>query len=189
MMTPRAPLTVAPPPVLRPDWETLARLASRRNKPSDLDACPTPSSLRWFCGATDKPRNHCGDFEAQITKPELPVLRPKPGNPCHQFWGQTGRNCRNWFWGQTRENHPSGFEAKPLTNHPSWFWGSTKKPALLISTCTVQIAHSATRPLNRPVTEYPTCATIPSSLHLVSYSCHDPRCWTPCCTCHLYTTR
>jgi hypothetical protein len=28
-----------------------------------------------------KPRNHHGDFEAQITKPELPVLRPKPGNP------------------------------------------------------------------------------------------------------------
>jgi hypothetical protein len=28
-----------------------------------------------------KPRNRHGDFEAQITKPELPVLRPKPGNP------------------------------------------------------------------------------------------------------------
>jgi hypothetical protein len=28
-----------------------------------------------------KLRNHRGDFEAQITKPELPVLRPKPGNP------------------------------------------------------------------------------------------------------------
>jgi hypothetical protein len=28
-----------------------------------------------------KPRNRHGDFEAQITKPELPVLRPKLGNP------------------------------------------------------------------------------------------------------------
>jgi hypothetical protein len=28
-----------------------------------------------------KPRNCRGDFEAQITKPELPVLRPKPRNP------------------------------------------------------------------------------------------------------------
>jgi hypothetical protein len=28
-----------------------------------------------------KPRNRRGDFEAQITKPKLPVLRPKPGNP------------------------------------------------------------------------------------------------------------
>jgi hypothetical protein len=28
-----------------------------------------------------KPRNRRGDFETQITKPELPVLRPKPKNP------------------------------------------------------------------------------------------------------------
>jgi hypothetical protein len=27
-----------------------------------------------------KPKNRRGDFETQITKPELPVLRPKPGN-------------------------------------------------------------------------------------------------------------
>jgi hypothetical protein len=27
-----------------------------------------------------KPRNQHGDFEAQITKPELPILRPKPRN-------------------------------------------------------------------------------------------------------------
>jgi hypothetical protein len=56
----------------------------------DLDACPTPSSSCRFCGATDKPsptwlsskpRNHHGDFEAQITKPQLPVLRLKLENP------------------------------------------------------------------------------------------------------------
>jgi hypothetical protein len=28
-----------------------------------------------------KPRNRRDDFEAQITKPELSVLMPKPGNP------------------------------------------------------------------------------------------------------------
>jgi hypothetical protein len=28
-----------------------------------------------------KTRNCRGDFEAQITEPKLPVLRPKPGNP------------------------------------------------------------------------------------------------------------
>jgi hypothetical protein len=28
-----------------------------------------------------KPRNRRGDFDAQITKPELPILRLKPGNP------------------------------------------------------------------------------------------------------------
>jgi hypothetical protein len=28
-----------------------------------------------------RPRNRRGDFETQITKPELPVLRLKPENP------------------------------------------------------------------------------------------------------------
>jgi hypothetical protein len=37
----------------------------------------------------------------------------------------------------------------------------------------VQTAHGSTRPLDRPTTEYPTCTTIPSPLHQVSYSCHD----------------
>jgi hypothetical protein len=39
----------------------------------------------------------------------------------------------------------------------------------------VQTAHSVTRPLDRPATEYSTCATIPGPLHLVSYFCHDHR--------------
>jgi hypothetical protein len=48
-----------------------------------------------------KPRNHRGDFDAQITKPKLPVLRPKPGN-----------NPPHWFWGTTK-NPSAGFAAKP----------------------------------------------------------------------------
>jgi hypothetical protein len=47
-----------------------------------------------------KPRNRRGDFEAQITKPELSVLRPKPGNPPPP-----------WFWGWTKKS-TAGFEAK-----------------------------------------------------------------------------
>jgi hypothetical protein len=46
------------------------------------------------------PRNRHGDFEAQITKPELPVLRPKPRNPPPL-----------WFWGSTKKP-TTGFEAK-----------------------------------------------------------------------------
>jgi hypothetical protein len=47
-----------------------------------------------------KPRNHRGDFEAQITKPQIPVLRSKPENP-----------PPHWFWGSTKK--PTvGFEAK-----------------------------------------------------------------------------
>jgi hypothetical protein len=32
-----------------------------------------------------KPRNHHGDFEAQITKLQLPVLSPKSENPSEWF--------------------------------------------------------------------------------------------------------
>jgi hypothetical protein len=48
-----------------------------------------------------KPKNRHGDFEAQITKSELQVLRPKPENPPPP-----------WFWGSTKKPTAS-FEAKP----------------------------------------------------------------------------
>jgi hypothetical protein len=48
-----------------------------------------------------KPRNHRGDFEAPITKPELLVLRPKARNPPPP-----------WFWGSTKKP-TADFEAKP----------------------------------------------------------------------------
>jgi hypothetical protein len=48
-----------------------------------------------------KPKNHRGDFEVQITKLELPVLRPKPENP-----------PPHWFWGSTKKL-TTGFEIKP----------------------------------------------------------------------------
>jgi hypothetical protein len=56
-MVPRAPPVVVPPLVFRPDWETLARLASTPSKLLDLDACLAPTSLRRFCGTTDKPKS------------------------------------------------------------------------------------------------------------------------------------
>jgi hypothetical protein len=48
-----------------------------------------------------KPRNRRGDFEAQIIKSELPVLRFKSGNPPSP-----------WFWGSNRKL-TVGFKAKP----------------------------------------------------------------------------
>jgi hypothetical protein len=48
-----------------------------------------------------KPRNCRDDFEAQITKPKLPVLRSKPENPPPP-----------WFWVSTKKP-TTGFEAKP----------------------------------------------------------------------------
>jgi hypothetical protein len=66
-----------------------------------------PPSVLWRNRQTEaclvlspKPRNRHGDFEAKITKPELPVLRPKPGNPPPP-----------WFWGSTKKP-TTGFEAK-----------------------------------------------------------------------------
>jgi hypothetical protein len=152
----RAPHIIAPPPVFRPDWATLARLASRWSKPLDLDAYPASTSLRRFCDATNKPKpvwfwglnqetatmilrpswvsnhqtgatdfetrteNHRGDFESQITKPGLSILRSKP------------------------------------KNRRPWFWGSTKKYVLLVSLCIVQIAHGVTRPpIVRPLSTRP----------------------------------
>jgi hypothetical protein len=127
-----APPIVTPPPVLWSDWETLARLASTRSKPLDLDACPRinlPPSILWRNRQTEaqfilrpKLKNCHDDFEIQITKLDLLVLRPK------------SRNRRPWFL------------------------GSTKKPALLVSMCIVQTTHGVTQPPDSPATEYPTYA-------------------------------
>jgi hypothetical protein len=196
-----------------------------------------------------KPRNRRCDFDAQITKPELPILRPKSGNPPPPwFWGSTKKPTTSFgaksgqtvttsfeaklektvttgfeakpakivaadfeaklletvvtgfeakpakivtagFEAKPLETVVIGFEAKPLTNRQPWFWGSTKKPALIIYTYQVQTAHDATRPLDHPATEYPTCATILGPLHQVSYSYHDPHRYMLCRTCHLHITR
>jgi hypothetical protein len=168
-MVPHAPPAVVPPPVLRPDWKTLVWLASKRSKPPDLDTCPTPFSLRRFCGTTDKlkPTWFWGSNQETVAV----ILRLKSPNQSCQFWGPNWETHHHLFWGQTGEN------SRP------WFWGSTKKPALLVSMCTVQTTHDVTWPLDCPVTEYPTCATIPGPLCQVSYSCHDPHRYTSCCTC------
>jgi hypothetical protein len=67
-----------------------------------------PPSILWRNRQTEvhlvlrsKPRNRRSDFEAQITKPELSVLRPKPENPPPP-----------WFWGSTKKL-TTNFEAKP----------------------------------------------------------------------------
>jgi hypothetical protein len=126
------------------------------SKPPDVDACPhtvficssvlshkltnllplgfevqTKKLSRWFCG----PNHQTADvsFDAQIEKSKRVILRPKHKNCNHRFWDQIRRNRRPWFWG----------------------W--TKKPTLLTSLCMMHIAHSVTRPLDRPTTENPTC--------------------------------
>jgi hypothetical protein len=102
-MVPRAPPAIASPPVLRSDWETLARLASTWSKLLNLDACPTPSHPP--VGFVAQPTNRILlDFEAQTKKPS------------------------RWFWGPNYQTVAPSFEAKLGNPPPPWFWGSTKKP-------------------------------------------------------------
>jgi hypothetical protein len=142
----------------------------------------TKKPMWWFWGP-----NHqtvLVSSEAKMGQPITTSFEAKPGEAVTTgFKDKPRENRRHRFWGQTGENHPSGFEVKPLTNRPSgfetkplinrrpWFWGSIKKPALLIFTCTVQTAHRITRSPDRLIIEYPTCVIIPDPLHQVSNSC------------------
>jgi hypothetical protein len=59
-----------------------------------------------------KPRNCRGDFEAQITKPELPVLRPKPGNPPPPYFLGSTKKPTTGFEAKSGETVVTSFEAK-----------------------------------------------------------------------------
>jgi hypothetical protein len=59
-----------------------------------------------------KPRNRHDDFEAQITKPELPVLRPKSGNPPPPWFGGSTKKPTAGFEAKPRETVATSFEAK-----------------------------------------------------------------------------
>jgi hypothetical protein len=92
-----------------------------------------PLSVLWRNRQTEahlvlrpKPRNRRGDLEAQITKPELPVLRPKWGNPSPPwFWGSTkkpttgfeaklGETVATSFEAKLEKTNATGFEAQPV---------------------------------------------------------------------------
>jgi hypothetical protein len=92
-----------------------------------------PSSVLWRNRQTEaclvlrhKPRNRCGDFETQITKSEVLVLRPKPGSPSPPwFRGSTKKPTVNLeakpvetvatsFEAKLEKIVAAGFEAKPL---------------------------------------------------------------------------
>jgi hypothetical protein len=104
-MVPRAPPVITPPPVFRPDCETLFRLASTPSKPLDLDACPTLTSFHRFCGITDKQKPTW--FSGPNQEIVVVILWPKSAN----------QRCR--FCGPSRETlHHLGFEAQPRNPPP-----------------------------------------------------------------------
>jgi hypothetical protein len=61
-----------------------------------------------------KQKNRHGDFEVQITKPELPVLRPKPENPPHPWFSGSTKKPTTGFEAKPAKTIAAGFEAKPL---------------------------------------------------------------------------
>jgi hypothetical protein len=152
MIMPRAPPTVTPPPVLRLDWKTLARITSTWSKPLDLDACPALTSLHQLCGAIDKPKPTW--FWGPNQETVAMILSPKPPN----------RSCR--FWGSTEKLVDLRFEAKLRNPHSlfpcAWCRPHTTSPDLLI------VWPPSTRPmLNHPQSSAP-------SLLLLSWSSSLP---------------
>jgi hypothetical protein len=89
-----------------------------------------------------KPRNCRGDFEAQITKPELPVLRPKLGKPpppwfrgstkkpTASFEAKPGETVATSFEVKLEKTVTAGFEAKPLETVTTGF---EAKPAKTVT--------------------------------------------------------
>jgi hypothetical protein len=131
-MVSRAPPVIMPPPVFRPDWKTLARIASTPSKLLYLNACPVPTSLHRSCGATDKPKSawtkkpsrwFCGPnhqtravgFEAQTGEPSTTLVLRLNQETDHRFWGQTGRNRCHQLWGQTEETRRNRFWGQTVT--------------------------------------------------------------------------
>jgi hypothetical protein len=143
-MMPLAPPAVAPPPVLRQNWKTLAQIASRWSKTPNVDACPHtifiyPSVLR------NKPTNLLQiDFEAQTKKLSWSRHRMStrvltPSSSVHRFWGtnrQTSSklilrpkpiNCRGDFEAQITKPPQLPVLRPKLGNLNEWFWCKTTR--------------------------------------------------------------
>jgi hypothetical protein len=133
---------MVPPPVLRTDWEILARLASRQSKLLDLDACPVPTSLRRFCNKTDKPR--------------LAWFWDQTKKPSRWFWGLNHQTGAVEFEAQTGKHDDIGFEAQPRNQRSSspcaWCKPHTVSPDLylIIPSPLYQTSYSCLDPRHCP---------------------------------------
>jgi hypothetical protein len=97
-----------------------------------------PPSVLWRNRQTEvclvlrvKPRNRRDDFESQTTKPELPILRPKLGNPPPSwFWSSTKKPTAD-FEAKSGETVATGFEVKSVKTVTTGF---EVKPVEIIAT-------------------------------------------------------
>jgi hypothetical protein len=178
MTMPRAPSVVAPSPVLRQNWETLARLASRWSKTSYVNACPHTIFIHSS------------------------VLRCKPTNLLSLGFEAQTKKSSQWFWGLNYQTVKLGFEAQ-TKKQSQWFWGQTTDkpwpPILRLNreTHTSHLLHMYNVDCTR---HHPTsrsfihrvpdlCLIIPNPTHQVFYSCLDPRHCPPCRIHHLQIMR
>jgi hypothetical protein len=142
MMVSCAPPIVTSPPILMLDWETLARLASRRTKPSDFDTCLTSSCLYRLYGVTDKSKSAW--FWGSNQEIIVVILRLKSPNQSYQFWDSNRKpeppilrpnreKPSQWFWWQPVDH---GFNAQPrnlyLSSPCAWCRLHTASPDLPI---------------------------------------------------------
>jgi hypothetical protein len=159
-MVPRAPPAIAHPPVLKPDWKTLARLASTRSKPLDLNACPAPMHPPV-------------DFVAQLTNRSLLSFEAQSKKLSRWFWGQnhqivaadfetqTEKSSTTLVLGLNQEIIVTGFEAKPEKSS-QWFWCQTiEKHSTLVSRLNQEThasclhVHDADRTWRYPISRSP----------------------------------
>jgi hypothetical protein len=89
-----------------------------RSNPLDLDACPAPTSLRRFCGTTDKLKPAW--FWVPNQETVAVILRHKSTNRSHLFWGPN------------RETVTAGFEAKPLETITIDFKAKSEKTVIMV---------------------------------------------------------
>jgi hypothetical protein len=93
-----------------------------------------------------KPRNRRGNFEAQITKLKLSVLRPKSKNRWHWFWGSIKKTTLLIFMCMIQTAHGiTQLPDRPVTKYPTYAWSSrilcTKSPSLPQSSSLPAMSH------------------------------------------------
>jgi hypothetical protein len=156
-----APPTIAPSPVLRQNWETLTRLASRWSKLPDVDAC---SHTIFICSL---------------------VLRRKLINLLPLGFEVQTKKSSWWFWGPNYQTLTSRFEAKPenprFSSPPCvWCRSHTVAPDLPI----------VRSPSTRLVLDYswssapsllllPRSSSLPAMLHLPPTHHEKSKCVSP----------
>jgi hypothetical protein len=130
-MVPHAPPVIMPSPVFRPDQKNLSQTcfhAKQAARSRCVSRADLPSLVLFRNRQTEahlvlrtKPKNRRGDFEAKITKSELPVLRPKPG-----------KTVTTSFEAKLAKTVAAGFEAKPLETVATGFEAKSAKTVRLV---------------------------------------------------------